>query len=235
MGLSKALLKDEREINQKSKLKESLICIENLIRKAGGVCDNNPVLVEALIGDAATQKKQNPNHAFCEGCDTEKMTEKRMCRCMYYYNSHEKRELSNCSNCQLIHRLKNVGKIEIAEYEYPTEYLAETVGGMDLIINDGGQRYAVEVKPYKNSETLARMFAEILTYTLEYKKGICKPAICFFEGSEQWKEYFTLKSEANASLEYIESFIKVYYFKLQENGLVHEFEILPIEDVMQSE
>ena len=36
-------------------------------------------------------------------------------------------------------------------------------------------------------------------------------------------------------MEYIESFIKVYYFKLQENGLVHEFEILPIEDVMQSE
>ena len=53
MGLTKALLKDEREINQKSKLKESLICIENLIRKAGGVCDNNPVLVEALIGEVA--------------------------------------------------------------------------------------------------------------------------------------------------------------------------------------
>lgn len=235
MGLSKTLFKDEREINQKSKLKESLSRIEDLIRTAGGVCDNNPVLVEALLGDAITPKKQNPNHALCEGCDTEKMTEKRMCRCMYYYNAYGKKEISNCRSCQLIYRWKNVGKIGIIEYEYPTEYLAETVGGMDLIINDGSQKYAVEVKPQNNPETLARMFAEILTYTLEYKNGVCKPAICFFEESEQWKEYFKLKSEANASLEYIESFIKVYYFKVQENGLVREFEILPIEDVIQSE
>jgi hypothetical protein len=108
------------------------------------------------------------------------------------------------------------------------------VGGMDLIIRDGEQEYAVEVKPKDSHrpETLTRMFAEILTYTLEYENGVRKPAICFFEGSEQWKEYSDLKKKGNKSLEYIEQFIKVYYFKVQEKGSVREFEILPIDGAM---
>jgi hypothetical protein len=232
MELTETLFKDEREMNHKSKLKQNLACIEKLIRTAGGVCGNNPILVEKLLGGARTEKKHHPDHALCDGCDSERMTEKRMCRCMYYFNSPEKKAVSNCDGCKLKYKWKNVGKIDIVEYEYPTEYVSETVGGIDLIIRDGEQEYAVEVKPEKSSETLARMFAEILTYTLEYENGAREPAICFFEGSEQWKEYFKLKLEGNKSLEYIEQFIKVYYFKVQEKGSVREFEILPIEGAM---
>lgn len=84
---------------------------------------------------------------------------------------------------------------------------------------------------YNSKETLARMFAEILTYTLEYENGVRKPAICFFEGKEQkqWTEYCKLKEEGNVDLEYIEKYVKVYYFKVLSDGKEKEFEILPID------
>lgn len=226
------LFKDKDNINHNNmkELTENLSEIARLIEEAGGVGENNPVLIKRLLGNAKTEKKQNPNHSLCAGCDTGRMTEKRMCRCMYYYNLPEKRAVSKCKECCIKYKWKNVGDIEVIEYEYPTEYLAETIGGMDLFIRDGDKEFAVEVKPKKSKESLARMFAEILTYTLEYTKEERQPAICFFENSKQWKQYIVLKNMGNESLEYIEKYIKVYYFKVVKSDDIWSFEILPMKE-----
>ena len=86
--------------------------------------------------------------------------------------------------------------------------------------------YAVEVKPQNSSETLVRMFAEILTYTTDYDY---KPAICFFEGSKQMKDYETLMAEKNEDLSYLCKYIKVFYFATEQKDNFVEFEIKEIE------
>ena len=51
-----------------------------------------------------------------------------------------------------------------------------------MVISDGADYYATEVKPYKNNkETLLRMIAEIMTYTDGYKEGVYKKPLHFFE------------------------------------------------------
>lgn len=229
------LYKDKPEMNQKSKLSEMLEDIAKLIKEAGGVCDNRQILRKELLGEENTSRKkeQKPKHEECEGCKTERMTEKRMCRCMYYFNSADKSPHSKCDDCKIKNKWKNVGEIDIVEYEYPTKFLTKSVGGIDLVIRDGDQEYAVEAKPIKSKETLARMFAEILTYTIECESNVCKPAICFFEGEEQWKEYFNLDEAGKQALKDIERYIKIYYFKKieEDSENVQKFKILPIKEV----
>ena len=97
----------------------------------------------------------------------------------------------------------------------------QKVGGMDLILDD---TYAVEVKPQSSSETLTRMFAEIITYTLDCAAGY-KPAICFFEDSQQMKDFE--KYRYNPDLQFIIKFIKIFYFKITKMSPICEFKILP--------
>ena len=117
-------------------------------------------------------KQHYPKHEKCSGIrigDSTKLTEKRICRCMFYYG---KRPVK-CQNCLLINKWQNVGEIEVTEYEWPTIQVYNETGGIDLILDN---KYAVEVKPVDSTETLTRMIAEILTYTLdcakEYKPGV---------------------------------------------------------------
>ena len=227
----KGLYKDERRINQKSNLRESMREIAELIEMAGGVCKSRSVLIEELLNGAESKQVHIPNHERCSGCDTEKLTEKRICRCMYYYMKNPKK----CNVCMLEEKWNNVGAIEVIDYERPTKYVLKNVGGMDLIVKDGEQKYAVEVKPSDSKETLARMFAEILTYTIEMEAAVeeknIKPAICFFEKSEQMAEYMELMEEKDEALEYIMQYVKVYYFKTKKNPVdskVTDFEICEI-------
>lgn len=55
------------------------------------------------------QKSDAPEH----------FTEKRICRCFCYYNKDVHK--SKCLECQFVFKKKNVGKIEILDYESPTD------------------------------------------------------------------------------------------------------------------
>lgn len=229
----KVLYKDLKRINHRSQLRDSINEIAELIKSAGGVCENRSALLRDLLNNADCKQEHIPNHECCSGCTTKKVTEKRICRCMYYYMKKPEK----CNECMLEEKWNNVGTIEVIDYERPTKYVLKNVGGMDLIIKDGEQKYAVEIKPSKSKETLARMFAEILTYTIEMEAAIeeknIKPAICFFEDSEQMEEYKELRNEKNEALAYImQFFVKVYYFKTKKNSAdsnVTDFEICEIE------
>ena len=165
-------------------------------------------------------KQHYPNHKWCSGIydpNSTKLTEKRICRCMFYYNE----SFQKCQNCLLQTKWKNVGQIQITNYECPTKHVYKNVGGMDLIFDD---TYAVEVKPQNSSETLTRMFAEIMTYTIDCADDY-KPAICFFEDSQQMKDFEKYKD--NPDLQFIIKFIKAFYFKIIKTGPICEFEIIP--------
>lgn len=79
-----------------------------------------------------------------------------------------------CCECVLEKKWNNTGKHKITDYEVPMEYVISKVGGIDLLIDN---KYAAEIKPEGSPETLVRMFAEILTYTIDSNYS---PAICFF-------------------------------------------------------
>ncbi len=175
---------------------------------------------ELKLSNEKYPKQHNPKHAHCSGIykpDSIKVTEKRICRCMYYFNDTSKK----CKNCLLQTKWKNVGRIQITNYEWPTKHVYNNVGGMDLIFDN---KYAAEVKPFGSTETITRMFAEIITYTLDCPVYY-KPAICLFEDSQQMKEFEQYKD--NPDLQIITQFIKVFYCKIIKTGSVCEFEILP--------
>ena len=140
-------------------------------------------------------------HMNCAGLSGTAYTEKRLCKCLYYYNStHSKK----CQGCQFANRYQVVGNYRIEDYEVPAYYYGDGIGEIDLVITDEVDHYATEVKPAKdefdstdkgNQETLHRMIAEILTYTYGYPAGKYKPAIAFFEGTAQDEEYLHLPYE----------------------------------------
>ena len=79
---------------------------------------------------------------------------------------------------------------EDADYEVPAYFYGKGIGEIDLIISDGKTQYATELKPYQgNEETLLRMIAEIMTYTIGFPSGKYAKAIAFFEGTKQAAEF----------------------------------------------
>ena len=118
-------------------------------------------------------------HSHCAGLNSERYTEKRLCKCMYYLNStHSKR----CDKCAFRDRFEVVGDYQITDYEVPAYYYGDGIGEIDLIISKDNICYATEVKPYKgNNETLLRMIAEIMTYTEGYPVGTYQKAIAFLK------------------------------------------------------
>ena len=118
-------------------------------------------------------------HCRCAGLVNDSFTEKRLCKCMYYYNADYPKK---CDKCDIDFRYKLEGDYKIVDYEVPAFYYGDHIGEIDLIIGDGETLYATEVKPYQgNNETLLRMVAEIMTYTIGYPAGKYKKAIAFFE------------------------------------------------------
>lgn len=223
------LLKDIPTMNHRSENKKYLKMIADVLRRANAAEDYNDVLKCELLKNRLGEKEHKKCHKGCNGCDTVKLTEKRICRCMYYYNTEDFPK-ERCKTCSIRVKWNNVGKIRVTEHEEPTKYVVDNLGGMDLIFDN---QYAVEVKPYKNKESLARMFAEILTYTIESQY---KPAICFFEHSVQRKDFVQLYNDNNEDLLYLMQCVKVFYISCPEidnefSGIV-DFEIKEIEDLL---
>ena len=212
----KVLFKDEITINHRNdkQYKENIKKLEKNIEQ-GKICGFDKIFLdESYISD----KKHIDSHEACGmnvEKDSDRLTEKRICRCMYYFNSN-KRNDKQCKNCPLEWKYKNISnEYIITNAELPTKRVIKYCGGIALIIND---KYAVEVKPKKSTETIVRMIAEIYTYTIDIEKKY-KKAIAFFEGSRQEKDYYKYKTE----LKNVLSEISVFMFEEKEkiNGVVN--------------
>lgn len=242
------LLFKDRNLNRRNNLDQK----KNMEDLAKAINDSktNPNALKDLLLDGIIIKDQNhnPSHIFCtyENGGSGRITEKRICRCIYYYNDKDASiELKNkCNICDYLAKLKNASKFEILDYEVPMLTVTEKVGGIDLVIKDiDGTVYGVEMKPPGGNETFVRMVAEILTYSelLDYKLEIkgkshdFKPAICFFqkdslksnskEYSTQWKDYN--KWLDNKDFQTLINSVKVFY--IATNGKY--FDIIPIEAI----
>ena len=162
--------KDNPTINHRSAQDENF---EKLLNAING----NDLKCFLIKGEPDKNKPHIPDHSKCDysKTDSERITEKRICRCFYYYNSDKITD--ECATCPFAFKKKNIGDFKITDYEVPSEFVIEGIGGIDWLLNDNGKLLATEVKPPKSSETLVRMVAEALTYTIGTNYT---PAICFF-------------------------------------------------------
>lgn len=174
-------------------------------------------LMELLLGTAKPERYREHGsyregaHNRCGGLDNNTFTEKRLCKCLYYRNSiyHNPEE---CGQCGFQDRFDIIGEYRITDYEVPAYYYGKGIGEIDLIISDGERLYATEVKPFKkNNETLLRMIAEIMTYTIGYPVGKYEKAIAFFEGTRQAEEFKKSEPEIMGLLQ--KAGITVFCFK----------------------
>ena len=223
------MYKDHLEVNQRNDSAYSQVLKEEalFLNQYYASKDNKDILREVFLPDSELSVPKNkgtklhtPNHDNCSGIrkdDSNKLTEKRICRCMYYYGKKPEK----CQNCLLINKWQNVGEIQVSDYEWPTMHVYKKTGGMDLILDD---KYAVEVKPVDSTETLTRMIAEILTYTLDSSREY-EPGICFFEGSKQMEDFEKYRS--NSDFQYILKFVKSFYIKIVEKAHIIKYKILP--------
>ena len=224
------LYKDYKKIN----CREDYIYSQNIQEIAKKITSENKNETW-LVSKKSTNKEQNPNHQICAGyiTNTKNAKEKTICRCMFHFA----RKDTECNKCGLEKKwLNNSADIKICEYEYPTNSKWTGVGGIDLVLKYKNKFYATEVKPPKSRETLCRMFAEILTYThdADNLKKILKtdsliPAICFFEGSLQEKDFEKYSLSEKESMDTILKAISVFRIKTEKpkNGIIN-FEIEPI-------
>ena len=202
------MFKDKETINRRNMVEygENLRLLADVIR---GNEKQREKLKEFLLEKDRKEenKSHHPEHKICSGCKKEKdkkmrITEKRLCRCMYYFNHtpHTTEQKSECDKCDFPVNRKNIGDYEILDYEVPMDKKWDKVGGVDLILKgkNNDVYYGVEVKPAYSNETLVRMAAEILTYgeINHYRGNIAgnqrisyKPGICFFKDSTQHKDY----------------------------------------------
>lgn len=180
------LYKDNEYINRRSKQEEQLKILADIIRNGD------------YEGNLLPKPRYPYNHKFDHNsCDfssvsPERVTEKRICRCWNYYNKPNHDE--KCNSCPFQFKKKNVGGIEIVDFEIPTKFNIAKLGGIDWLLKDGDKFFATEVKPPKSTETLVRMISEVLTYTVDSEY---KPAICFFNGSKQHNDYNQYKDNAD--------------------------------------
>lgn len=208
----KVLFKDKESVNQRSKYNESAKELRILLTKA---LEENNLEKYFLDESMITNKKISPEHNGCgmNGYKPDIVNEKRICRCMFYYDE----ENDKCHQCLLGQKFKNRStRYKLVECEYPMDVEVETCGGIDLVIEDNktGYKYAVEVKPSYNNETLVRMIAEIFTYTSrtdEYKR-----AIAFFEGSRQEVDYIKYKDDDD--FKYLFNYVSVFRIITSKNS-----------------
>lgn len=141
------------------------------------------------------------DHNQCDGIPGSRFTEKRFCKCLYYRNG-KYHDPEKCRKCDYADRFDITGNYRITDYEVPAYFYGKGIGEIDLIISDGKTQYATELKPYKgNEETLLRMIAEIMTYTIGYPAGKYTKAIAFFEGTNQAAEFENAAPEIKELLE----------------------------------
>ncbi len=184
------LYKDNEDINRRGKQEEQFKILADMIR--------NGDYEENLLPKPRHPYDHNFDHNSCDFSlkNPKPVNEKRICRCWNYYNKSVHN--AKCSDCPFKFKKKNVGNIKIVDFEVPTKFNIAKLGEIDWLLKDGDEIFATEVKPPESTETLVRMIAEILTYTVDSEY---KPAICFFSGSKQHRDY--IKYKDNAYFQYI--------------------------------
>ena len=217
--------KDSYGINHRSAI------AEKLKELAGIVCEDN--YDEILLPHPRKRYCHADEHIRCslDPDNAKKVTEKRICRCWNYLN--KKCHMIKCGVCEFEFKRTNVGDIQIDDYEVPTEFSMEKLGGIDWILDDGGTKLATEVKPPESTETIVRMIAEILTYTIGTSYI---PAICFFrttsEGymSKQCEDYLNFKDNTDfLSIKNVTG-LRVLYITFDDcTFTIHDAEKEPIE------
>ena len=227
--------KDQGQIkNQCKNLSDTLIKERKFLKELAKMCKeahkreeiNKKIFLDYLVDpDSSNGKELTPDHKCCNGFDDTPRSggEKQICHCMFYYNNDKPKK---CKTCKSI-RWKNVGDIRVEEFEYPTKYDIDGVGGIDLILKDKDIIYGAEVKLHGSNETVSRMVAEILTYyavdnTIKYE-----PAIAVFRNSNQDKVITALEKEKNRDWFEIKSLVRVFVIDYQKNGTLAQFVISP--------
>lgn len=159
-----------------------------------------------------------------------RITEKRICRCWNYFNKPECNRI--CASCTFGFKKENVSNYEIVDYEVPTVFAMKQLGGIDWLLKREGKIIAAEVKPPNSQETIVRMIAEILTYTIDTEYI---PAICFFikntygEFSKQYVDYMRFKNDVNFQFIKQRTDLKVLYITYDENTFcIHDEEEEPL-------
>lgn len=210
----RVLYKDNDEINRRSKQEEQLKKLADMIR--------NGDYQEQLLPKPRYPYDHKLDHSHCDFSSesSERVTEKRVCRCWNFYNKANCD--AKCDTCPFEFKKKNIGSIEIDDFEYPTKFNIAHVGGIDWLLKDNDEIFATEVKPPKSDETIVRMLAEILTYTVD---SDYKPAICFFTDSKQHCDYRKYKD--NLDFQYIikQTGIRVLCITFDEDSFeIHDIE-----------
>ena len=83
-------------------------------------------------------------------------------------------------------KLSDESKFKIIDYEVPSSYVIKGIGGVDLLLAYGNEKFED-----------------------------CKPAICFFEGSKQHEQYKTLKDKEEFQKILRGKEISVFYFSVK--------------------
>lgn len=213
------LFKDKANINHRSEDDY----LSNIWELAAAVRTNNSdIYFDSRFMNG--EQKHYPKHAECDYSseDNKRETEKRICRCMNYYDDTS----SKCKSCNLIRKWKNVGEqYHVIDYEVPTDYVVSTVGGIDLLLEClDGTKYAVELKPENSKETLVRMMAEIITVN-SYKNENYEPAICIFKDSLQWKDFLNPVIQQDTAFQYLLSKIIVFYITYEQHADIVQYVI----------
>lgn len=220
------LFKDNDSINHRG-IDDQL---GNIWMLAGAIRKNE----ESFLIDPSFIKSDKPqylDHKACPGIQKasqgSKLTEKRICRCMNYYKDTEE----VCKKCDIDKKWRNVGAYKVIDYEIPTPFVIDTVGGIDLLIQreEGEPKYAVEIKSENSKETIVRMMAEILTLNFCTGKKY-KPAICFFKGSLQHQDFCKPVFQKDTAFQYLLTCIDVFYITYKENNGIIDYVIHNIKD-----
>ncbi len=214
MEVFRVLFKDNEDINRRTKQEEQLKKLADMIRNAD--------YQEQLLPKPRYPYDHKFDHSHCDFSSesSERVTEKRICRCWNFYNKANRD--AKCDTCPFQFKKKNVGSIKIVDFEVPTKFNIAKLGGFDWLLKDGDEIFATEVKPPKSDETIVRMLAEILTYTVDSNY---KPAICFFTDSKQHCDYKKYKD--NPDFQYIikQTGIRVLCITYnEENFEIHDVE-----------
>ncbi len=211
--------------------------VNNALKELAAICDeaycngvkykNNSYLRKEMFDkNLSASGKHNPERSKCDWesdkKNPEKETEKRICRCMYYYDNCS----DECRNkCPLNRKWceNEDSKIKVVGYEMPMSDAVPGVGGIDLLLDDGNEKYAVETKrPEGNVDTIALMFAEIMTYTCDTEY---LPAIAVFENGFHHRKIKKLLKEKNEYFLKILKYIKIFIISYSENSGIANYSI----------
>ena len=217
------LYKDSYGINHRSAIQDKLKELSLIVAEKN--------YDEVLLPHPRKRYLHQDDHSTCtmlESNSQERVTEKRLCRCWNYFNKPK----NTCEQCGFQFKRKNVGSIEIIDYEVPTVFSMEQLGGIDWLLKKENDTIAAEVKPPNSSETIVRMIAEILTYTIGTSYI---PAICFFKTdmhgnpSKQYVDYIKVKdSDAFKSIQ-LNTGLAVFYVTFDDTAFeIHDVKEEPI-------